>query len=317
MKKLIPLLCLATMSIAIVSCKNKKGKNWASGLDQELLADVVITPELSAAAPKYDMLGEFSEGLAPVLNKDQKLGYINVKGEEVIPCQFKPHEDRVSGWDLTMSKFSGGVAPVCTQDNKWGIINNKGEWVVEPTLEYSWILPFSHGLAPYFVQDENGACKECGFIDTKGGVAIQGAPDWGWYYCDPEWVTDDVIRVDSRPLYINKKGEVVSEPTIPETTSTEKRYVWARNGERTYTDADFKFEERGADAPIWDQGFTFSNGLIVVTLTASVPDTDEYYSEYGYMDRTGKTTFTPEQYDKIRKMQEVFYKRAASYGYEY
>lgn len=48
-------------------------------------AIVELTPEFIKAIEKYDQLGIFSEGYAAV-RKGDRWGYINTKGEEVIPC---------------------------------------------------------------------------------------------------------------------------------------------------------------------------------------------------------------------------------------
>jgi len=50
---------------------------------------------------------------------DDKYGYVNAKGEQVIECKFDVAED-----------FNEGLARV-QKDDKWGYINTKGEQIIE------------------------------------------------------------------------------------------------------------------------------------------------------------------------------------------
>ena len=81
---------------------------------------------------QFERVSSFSEGLAGV-EQNEKWGFINTKGEVVVPCIY---DDAVS--------FSEGLAGV-EQNEKWGFINTKGE-VVIPCIydEATW---FSEGLA--------------------------------------------------------------------------------------------------------------------------------------------------------------------------
>lgn len=77
----------------------------------------------------YKEVGEFSEGLAPVLIEGTYWGYINEKGEEVIKAQF---EDA--------SPFIEGIARVVVS-GKVGYINRNGQYVLplgkEPTGDFN------------------------------------------------------------------------------------------------------------------------------------------------------------------------------------
>lgn len=102
-----------------------------------------ITPEFVVAIQKYDRLEPFSEGMAAV-RRNGKWGYINLRGEEVIPCQFSDA--------FPPGQFAEGVACVVDSRNEeplWnsrvGFINKEGEWVIEgdfyteaPNLSEVW-----------------------------------------------------------------------------------------------------------------------------------------------------------------------------------
>ena len=77
-----------------------------------------------------------------------KCGFINMKGEEVIPCQFQKTK-----------RFNEGLAAV-QMKYKWGFINTKGEIVIP--IVYDDVLSFKGGVALV----EKG--EECLYIDKYG-----------------------------------------------------------------------------------------------------------------------------------------------------
>lgn len=113
--------------------------------------------------------------LLNVENEEEKWGYINEKGEEVIKCQY----------DSAYSFGENGLAAVKKQvgfyedgepEYKWGYINEKGEEVIE--LQYSYVQNFS----------ENGLAA----VEKQVGVDDKGKPEYKWGY-------------------INEKGEEIIE----------------------------------------------------------------------------------------------------------
>ena len=111
----------------IIDAEPKKKKGWIWALIVVLLCliggggyyayshlvnknnaeDIVeLTPNCIKAIEKYDQLGLFSEGLAAAC-KGEKWGYINTKGEEVIPTTFEAQ---------CVGRFSEGLAFVLTYD---------------------------------------------------------------------------------------------------------------------------------------------------------------------------------------------------------
>jgi hypothetical protein len=67
--------------------------------------------------PKYQNVGSYSEGLAPVQANSGKWGYINERQVWAIPAKFEYAKE-----------FKGGKAAV-KQNGKWGFINKRGEWL--------------------------------------------------------------------------------------------------------------------------------------------------------------------------------------------
>ena len=107
-------------------------------------------------------VGEFHEGLLGV--KDEHgYNYVDTSGATVF------HTDAWLAFD-----FSEGLAPASKFIGvgprglpKWGFIDRTGRFVVKP--QYSWVDPFSDGLARVSVSGEVGST---GFIDKMGAFVI-------------------------------------------------------------------------------------------------------------------------------------------------
>jgi hypothetical protein len=113
----------------------------------------------------FDVIGytdRISNGLIRINNdSEQNAGYIDIKGNIVIPFQFK-----------YVSDFSEGLASICSENGLWGFIDQTGKYVIEPKFE--WAGDFNEGIAavyrsnPYWGNVENGV----GFIDKEGKLII-------------------------------------------------------------------------------------------------------------------------------------------------
>jgi hypothetical protein len=106
-----------------------------------------------AVAKGYDAIYPFIKGKAKVL-KNGKLGFINMEGEEFIPCKYEE-----------IFPFEGGRAKVL-REAKYGYINEQGEEIIE--CKFSFIGPFKNGRA---VVRLNGKLE---IIDTEGTVITEG-----------------------------------------------------------------------------------------------------------------------------------------------
>lgn len=101
---------------------------------------------------KWKETADFSEGLAAVMDDNEKWGFIDESFKLVSPCQWE------GAWD-----FSEGLAAVQNSDYMWGFIDKKGE----VAIPFEWIdaEPFRKGLAR--VQDTEGNWVK---IDKTGKV---------------------------------------------------------------------------------------------------------------------------------------------------
>jgi hypothetical protein len=97
--------------------------------------------------------------LSIILEQEGKWGFINAKGEMVIPARYDG-----------LGSFSEGLAAFRDPNNntKWGYINSAGEVVIEP--RYSSAHVFSEGLAAVGIFGD-GVTKY-GFINKRGNVVI-------------------------------------------------------------------------------------------------------------------------------------------------
>lgn len=191
---------------------------------------------------EYDLVGKFSEGLAMVGKVDAegnlKLGYINTKGEVVIPLEYDNIADFSDGLAMvaqigadgnykygfvnTKGKvvipleyddaevFCDGLAAV-RSNGKWGFINAKGEVVIPIELEYDSVWPCVDGidLAAVTKFDAERSMSGRGLINKKGEVVapiVYHYPD----YRDGFFPSDGMVaaEIDGKWGYLNAKGEV-------------------------------------------------------------------------------------------------------------
>lgn len=113
----------------------------------------------------YTASSQFSNGLALVHNQNNKCGYINTKGELVIPFNY----------DYGSYSFSDGLAAV-SQNGKYGFIDTTGQQVIP--FEYDEAGSFSNGIA--FV-NKNG---KIGAINKNGIAVSPFIYDLAWQFQD-------------------------------------------------------------------------------------------------------------------------------------
>jgi hypothetical protein len=100
---------------------------------------------------KYQHVGMFEEGMAPVMNNG-KIGFINKKGKLVIPT------DRYKG--NVGNSFNEGLAALEDSTGKHGFIDSTGKVVIRFRFRFAW--GFSDGLARV------DSANFVGYIDKSG-----------------------------------------------------------------------------------------------------------------------------------------------------
>ena len=101
----------------------------------------ILAVEAVFAQKGYDKIGPYKNGRAKV-HKDNKMGFINENGEEVIPCVYEYIGD-----------FVNGRAKVI-KDLKEGYINYTGEEIIP--IKYDKIGPFKNGIAKVYLKGKVG-----------------------------------------------------------------------------------------------------------------------------------------------------------------
>jgi len=323
---------------------NKNGVNLADSLivdDKDAIVE--LTPKFVKSLEVYDELAPFSEGYAAV-KRGKKWGYINVKGEEIIPCSFDYADI-----------FSEGLAAV-SKDGKWGYINTKGEEIIP--CSYDNIRAFGDGLAAVF-QD-----GKWGWINTKGEVVIPikiEAKDVGQFNEGLVFICKDYYEFS----FINKSGEKVfggkMEPEFyrqgyrgslepKQFPLFQKGYVYIASEDSSIDNYTFnKYDKKGKKyekvsidelseyiqfADYENEGkkgikkgknivipakydfagsyigstciVKFTNGVAIVGLY-EYQDGGEVTIHYGYVDLNGNDTFSEELKELCRKSKELAY----------
>lgn len=106
-----------------------------------------VTPELKKSVQKYNNIKEFSNGLAAVC-KDNKWGFIDKLGQEVIPCKY----DRVTN-------FVFYEVSIVESDKKCGIINKFGETLIPLKYDYINEIPLGDSVYSVLVGENLGVVK--------------------------------------------------------------------------------------------------------------------------------------------------------------
>jgi hypothetical protein len=189
---------------------------------------------------KYDGIGDVSEGLISVI-VGTKLGFINIKGVQVIPMKFEV------GPSGQLADFAGGYAKI-QMGKKFEYINKAGKEIT--AAKYSAAADFKEGMATVAVDTNwnkhtSDGTKETmawGFIDGTGKEVIP---------CQYENVgafTDGfgTAWLDGYQFKIDKTGKVVDTLTRPA-----KRYVAALDS-TTFTG---KINKMGRVTVLYSKGF--------------------------------------------------------------
>jgi WG containing repeat len=152
----------------------------------------------------YDRVLEhrISEGMCGVA-KDNKWGFVNDKGEPVIPCQFE--------W---VDPFQENLA-AAARDGKLGFIDRQGKFVIEPQFD---LVLRRDGANQTFHPDP------CYFSEGLAAVSLDGK--WGYISPDGRWVikpqfdkagafTEGAakVAVNNRMGYIDRTGNYIWKPT--------------------------------------------------------------------------------------------------------
>ncbi len=278
-------------------------REYLYGYKNRRTEKVIIRPQFRRAADR------FAEGLAWVIDKQDRVGYVDKQGKIVIPPQYIHTSEYTSPLG---SDFNGGLAKVCSMGEsiqKCGYIDRTGKvviplkfddvaekfsngltWVstkggfgyidkngkIVLTLHQSYfdVANFDGGLAKVCSQDESPEPRKCGYIDRTGKVVIPLKFDEAAtkFSNGLAWVV-----INERLGYIDKTGKV----KIP------LKFTFHFNSSpRYFEDGPFVTINR----EVLD--VNFDRGLAAVKIPQACGSSDgNDCDRYGYIDTTGKLVF--------------------------
>ena len=206
------------------------------------LKDIQITQGLTDAVHRYDEVSNFHEGLSAVC-KSQKWGYINAKGEEVIPCKY------VGACD-----FSEGLACVYLEGDDMPIafIDKKGHIILEGFFGDTalgegsfWPISFKDGKCFVYDKDRHDI-----WINKKGQIVdepqqsesvVVEPSDYEVFYEDGKYGIKDSLGnviVTAKYSYINEYSQGLAVAYLDCDDKTIYGYI-DKKGNNTFTDKDF------------------------------------------------------------------------------
>lgn len=143
--------------------------------------------------------GVFRNGLCPVKDKNFKCGYINIKGDLVIPCIYNRADS-----------FQEGVAYV-EKDTEHMYINVDGNRIIDNRYDFAGM--FGKGLCRIYDKES----QLYGYIDTNGKNVIpciyDFATDFNYYDFDFN-VGLASVKLEGRDTIINTKGEDILDSNL-------------------------------------------------------------------------------------------------------
>lgn len=222
----------------------------------------------------------FSEGLILVYDNN-RLGYLNTKGELVIPCKLESSEQS--------SLFSEGLA-VAYKGGKHGFIDKTGKEVIP--FVYDEANEFSDGLAAvskdgesFYINKEGQKVLSTNCLYGGGfhdGYAVEKSEDGDTYY------------------YIDKTGKNVFNTKFEFCNSFNNGYarIGKWENENNHQDILWGFIDKNGKEVIpckYKDCYTLSEGLARVIQDGDI---------YGFVDIHGKSTFDIENEDTKQLLQQ-------------
>lgn len=142
-----------------------------------------------------------SKALASVVDDDKMYGFINEKGEMVIPAKFEK-----------TGNFSDNLAAASNGDH-WGFIDTKGAWAIEPKFDH--VKPFDSGVALVELEGEWMYIDRSGKkLDIAQGDKLYGFNDGVAF-----------VRVGESVGLMNTKGKLIVEPKYKKITNFHNGYA--------------------------------------------------------------------------------------------
>lgn len=325
------LICLTFLSASFVRAQEKQSDElfriFVDGkygfINQ--IGEVVIEP-------KFESVGKFSEGLAPVyfynLQAAEKhsTGFINEKGEFVI----KPFSGSASEFadGVSIIGFDVRAIPDSFPKGRFGVIDKSGKIIIEPNFKR--VFSFKNGIAFAITNDgeqcfidktgkiifatKSGLINEIsdglalfevgnryGFININGNSVVK--PQFTYAQAFSEGlaaVSNEVKFLESRGGLVFKKGEkktlkysyIDKSGNIAFNIETELVYPFSEGLAGFYENANYGFIDKTGKVVIKPQFGSGTSHTFSEGLCKVFVRTDKG-SELAYIDKTGKVVIKP------------------------
>jgi len=212
--------------------------------------------EIIIAAKYQDRYGVQVEGMIMV-SKDDKWGYVDFKGNEVVVCKYEK-----------LSLFNEGLAAASINGIDYGYIDKAGNLVIP--FKYSGGGFFREGSAPVKFGGK------WGFIDKKNNNVI----DYRYEYASPFKEGFASIKKDDKWGFIDKTGKEVFG------IKYDRAYDFSEGFAAVIVGGKFTFINRSGKEiiePLYDQLNEFKEGFARVKLNGG----------YGFIDKIGNQLLEP------------------------
>lgn len=218
--------------------------------------------------------------LAAVENKDGKWGFIDEKGEEVIPCEYD-YVDRTWAQGVTVIGESIGKNEVGGDRLKYGLINTDGDIVVSPQYD-------DYSIGNGFIA----------MAEIVSGVDEEGLPleKWGFLDSKGEPVTEFKYQYWGRPIFNGANGlAIVGERIELNNENEDVTYNYGVINEKGEEILPLEYCYIGDES--LDDQYLGNKGLISV----AKQEGDAIY--YGFVDYDNKE-IVPIVYDAVQEFSE-------------
>jgi hypothetical protein len=293
--------------LGLAGPKPRVEDDYFYGYKERRTGKVIIRPQFRHAADR------FSEGLAWIMDKRDRVGYIDKQGKIVIPLHYSYSSLQMTHYGASTayfgSDFNGGLAKVCSADEsrKCGYIDRIGKVVIPLKFDEA-AEKFSNGLASVVIKHRfgyidktgkivitlhqsyssaddfdgglarvcSGKSDKCGYIDRTGKVVIPLKFDRvaRKFSNGLAWVV-----INERLGYIDKTGKV----------KISAKFTYPRTHGTAYTKED---EIAMCNGKCVNTKIDFDRGLAAVMIPKTCGSSDgNDCDRSGYIDTTGKLVF--------------------------
>ena len=245
-------------------------------------AIVELTPEFIKAIEKYDRLGVFNDGYAAVC-KNNKWGYINTKGEEVIPATIDAD---------CAGRFAEGYAFLMLTPESFSIIDTSGKVIFSSKLRMGFdTMQQESGDMPYFIEGK----LYVPFSEDTGEVKFAVYDKEGYKTHNvSQAVAIDYYKQHELGDYTTYNTEIEDANGYPDIQRGVKD---AKGNVIVKPQYDYVFTHSPFDTDWLDNDYKhkISNGVVLVALLEENDESplsrEGVVTHYAYVDHNGKDTF--------------------------